>query len=283
MDSQSFLQIRPKPGRTREAVVAGLFYPTDKTELAVEVDRLVDSCGAIPAFSTAILSPHGSLEFSGLIEAAAWLSASLRRIKTIVIASPSHRPFDSGIFLPESQVFSVPTADFKVDKFILEELLHSSTGITEYDIPHLEEHSIEMQLVMAAHFFPKASIVPIIASKVGPENLDVLFSSLRRIIGHNLPSTLFVLSSNLAVAKSAEACDVESKAFLAALDSGDISSFIKSPRDRRSFCGSAILGAFLRSDLSKGLTPHILGLSNSALLSEDGDPIVGYSAVGFSR
>ena len=281
MYSPSFLNIRPKEGKIREAVVAGIFYPAAKSELSAEVDELVKSCGTLPASSSAILSPHGSFQYSGRIEAAAWLSSSLRHVRTIVLISPSHRSFESGIFIPESRIFSVPTVDFRVDAPVLRSLLHSSTCILENDIPHLEEHGIEIQLVMAARFFPKATIVPIIVSKVSPDALDVLFISLAGALGKELATTLFVLSSNLAVADRAEACDTESQAFLEALCSGNLGQYPSRRDDRHSFCGREILCAFLRSGLSAGLKASILGFSDSAAFGEEGDPIVGYSAVGF--
>ncbi|MCX7026843.1 MAG: AmmeMemoRadiSam system protein B [Spirochaetes bacterium] len=282
MESLSLLKARPKEGNIREAVVAGIFYPAVKTELTAVVEELVASCNNAPASSSVILSPHGSLEYSGRMEAAAWLSASLRKVKTIVVICPSHRSFETGIFIPESRVFSVPTADFRVNSPILKDLLHSSAGIIQYDIPHLEEHSIEIQLIMAALFFPRATIVPIIVSKVDPETVDALFAALARALERDFASTLLVLSSNLAVAESPEACDAESLSFLSALCSGNLSQYPALPEDRRSFCGADILGAFLRSTLSRGLKASVLGLSNSAPFGEEGDPIVGYSAVGFS-
>lgn len=282
MDSQSFLNIRSKNAKTREAVVAGIFYPASKAELAEEVKRLLASCGAKPGSSSAIVSPHGSFEYSGQVEAAAWLSASRRRVKTIVVLSPSHRSFEPGIFIPESQVFEVPTADFRVNAAILKDLRHSSTCILENDIPHLEEHGIEIQLVMAARFFPKATIVPLIASKAGPEELDALFAALARSLERQLDSTLFVVSSNLAVADRPELCDSESRAFLEALRARNLSGYSVQREDARSFCGANLLSAFLRSKLSEGLKATVLSLSNSAPYGEEGDPIVGYSAVGFA-
>ena len=281
MYPSSFLNIRPKEGRTRAAVVSGIFYPAAKDELAVAVGNLVESCGASPAAASAILSPHGSLDYSGRLEAAAWISSSLRRVRTIVLISPSHRSFETGIFIPESQVFSVPTADFRVDGSILKTLQHSSTCILENDIPHLEEHGIEIQLVLAARFFPRAAIVPIIVSKVGPEVLDTLFSSLAGALGRDISSTLIVLSSNMAVAENTAVCGAESHAFLDALGSGDLSAYSGPREDRRSFCGCEIISAFMRSRIAKGLKASILGFSDSSTLGDEGDPVVGYSAVSF--
>jgi MEMO1 family protein len=281
MHSPSFLNIHPREGKIREAVVAGIFYPAAKAELAAEVDRLVGSCGAGPAACPAILSPHGSLEYSGPMEAAAWISSSLRRARTIVIISPSHRSFESGIFIPESRVFSIPTAEFRVESSILRQLQHSSTCIVENDIPHLEEHGIEIQLVMAAHFFPKATIVPVIVSKPGPDALDILFASLHGALGKDLSSTLLVLSSNMAVSESAESCAAETQAFLEALGADELSGYLSRREDRRSCCGAEILAAFTRSKFSQGLKASVIGFSDSSAFGEEGDPVVGYSAVGF--
>ena len=82
---------------------------------------------------------------------------------------------------------------------MLKELLHCTTNLRQSDIPHFEEHSIEMQLIFAAHYFPQTLILPIIVCGVDDQALDSLFSNLQFILGDRITSTLFVLTTNLAV------------------------------------------------------------------------------------
>lgn len=263
--------------------MAGIFYPATASELAAAVEGLVSSCPDEPGTARAILSPHGSLEYSGRLEAAAWKSASARMVKTIVLIAPAHQSYARGIFLPESTTFAVPTASFRVDLGLAKALRHHTTGIAVDDIPHLEEHAIEVQLIMAAGFFPEATILPLIVSDCEEARLDALLAGLGKVLERNREDVLIALSSNLAVEQSEEDCDKASSDFLDSLVRRDLSGQPSSSHDRRSFCGMSIVAAFLRSNLSAGLSPKVLGRSNSSCFGEEGDPVVGYGAVGFFR
>lgn len=263
--------------------MAGIFYPASAKELSESISSLMDVPGLPSGQCQAIVSPHGSLEYSGSIAARAWAAASGFAAETIVIISPSHRCFEPGIFLPEVRAFSVPTGVFKVDLALVKQLMHCSTSVSLSDIPHFEEHSIEMQLLFAAKCFPKASILPIIAAGADGQALDSLFTNLQFVLGDKLASTLFVLTTNLAVDEDPIACRARSAAFVDLIEKGETRALGALCDARPSFCGGQIVAAFLRSTLSYGMRPKSLGLIDSAPVAERGEPIVGYAAIGFSR
>lgn len=263
--------------------MAGLFYPASDSELASRIQALAQAAPCETLRSSAIISPHGSLDYSGTVAAAAWNSVSPRSVGTLVILSPSHRAYEQGIFIPESKVFSIPAADFQVDRPLLRELRHSSMNIVENDIPHLEEHGIEMQLVFASRFCPDATIIPIIASNIDNDSLDALYSRLQDILGDRIASTLIVLSSNMAVSPNEESCRSSTSAFLRKITERDIDGLAAPGPDFHSFCGASLIAAYLRSNLSSAMDARILATSCSAPFGESGDPVVGYGAVSFSR
>jgi hypothetical protein len=279
---------RNRPGfhmakKARDPIVAGLFYPASRNDLAERIKNLVLSAPLNADRSAAIISPHGSLDYSGTVAAAAWNSVHPRSIGTLVVLSPSHRAYEQGIFLPESRIFSIPTADFNVDRPLLKELRHSTTNIIENDIPHLEDHGIEMQLLFAAHICPEVSILPIIVSNMDAQSLDTLFSNLQFILGDRIASTLFVVSSNMAVESDEASCRTATSRFLQCVIDRDLEGLSTTPREDHSFCGASLIEAYLRSNLSSAMDGTILAASCSAPFSETGDPVVGYGAVGFSR
>jgi len=274
---------RSRSRHIRDAVVSGIFYPASAPELSEKVDELLGKAELPGGHCAAIVSPHGSLDYSGALAAKAWKAASTREIGTIVILSPSHRSFEPGIFMPEAHGFSVPTGSFKVDRSIVRELLHCTTSLILSDIPHFEEHSIEMQLIFAARYFPEALILPIIISGADDTALDSLFSNLQFILGDRLASTLIVLTTNLAVDEDADACFRKSAAFGEAVEKGETALLRSFCDSSPSFCGGNIIAAYMRSTLSSGMEASVYGMGSSAAFAEQGEPVVGYAAIGFSR
>ncbi|HEY9054093.1 MAG TPA: AmmeMemoRadiSam system protein B [Rectinemataceae bacterium] len=260
--------------------MAGIFYPQSGPELSVEIAGLVARCEQVPGSSRAIVSPHGSLPYSGLVSAAAWLSTQARKVDRLVILSPSHRALDPAIFLPESSVFSIPGSSFAVDKKALADLADSITACVEDDIPHLEEHGVEMQLIFAAYFHPHASIVPLIVSGSDPGILTSLFAGLYSLFADDLESTLFVISSNMAVAEDKVSCLERTEEYIAWLSPSGRGK--DRPAGAVGICGAALIEAFMGSDLGRGLSPNMLERTSSAPFAEAGEPIVGYAAIGLS-
>jgi AmmeMemoRadiSam system protein B len=229
------------------------------------------------------MSPHGSFEYSGSIAAQAWQAASAREVGTIVIISPSHRKFERGIFLPECREFRIPVGTFNVDRDLVKGLMHCGTFIREDDIPHLEEHAIEVQLPFADRFFPDAHLLPLIVSGVEDASLDSLFTNLQFLLGERGGDTLFVLTSNLAVNADKDICMERSAAFMAALERQEPAKVKQFIDGSASFCGARIIAAFMRSTFASGTRVVNLGIDCSASLAEPGEPIVGYGAAGFTR
>ena len=287
MSSTTASALREEIKQARNPIVAGIFYPSERQDLAEEIDRLLTNAGRAlnlkekAGTCSAIISPHGSLDYSGAIAAKAWSAAADRSIQTIVLLSPSHRNFEAGIFMPESYSFSLPTATFHVDRAAIMALLHSSTSLNLSDIPHFEEHSIEMQLIFAARSFSKALILPIIASGVDDTVLDALFSHLHYLLRDKLESTLFVLTTNLAVDTDADRCLKQSASFVEAIEKSDVELVASLCDSSPSFCGGKIVAAYLRSAFYSGKPAVVYGLGSSVALAEEGEPIVGYAALGF--
>jgi AmmeMemoRadiSam system protein B len=205
------------------------------------------------------------------------------KAETIVIISPSHRGFEPGIFLPESREFVVPNGSFEVDHPLLKDLAHSSTTVRIDDIPHLEELAIEMQLIFAARWFPRAKILPIIAGGIHDNEMERFFATLSLSLEARGESTLVVITSNMAISEEEKECKAKTKAFLDALTGPGRRCRIPPGSRPDSFCGSRIISGFLGSGLARDTIPECLGYSTSAAFADEGDPVVGYAALGFSR
>ena len=183
--------------KIRGPIVDGIFYPDDDLLLHNKVDFLISESNIKPGKAAGIVTPHAAFAFSGELAAASFQSASGRRIKKVIIIAPVHRDYTDRIFLSESDFFSIPTANIKVDKDTVDKLLSSNPVFQLNDIPHLEEHCIEVQLPFIAHLFPEAEIIPILLGCNSSKLVKILADSLSNLLGNNFDDILFAASSNI--------------------------------------------------------------------------------------
>lgn len=267
--------------KIRAPTVSGIFYPQSPEALAEAIQHLLDGANITAAEKfSGIICPHGSLEYSGDIAALAWKAVANLNIDTIVVITPSHHCFETGIFLPESESFTIPGKELLIEKRVIKGLLHCNSAYLKNDLPHLEEHGIEATLPFAAHIFPDARLIPIIAACSDIPSLIKLFNCLASILESTVSRTLFVLSSNMAVCDTNDQTEQLTEEFRSSITHLNIEAIEEFSHNQPSFCGSAIIAAFLQSNCSSGKNPVFLGSRTSKLLTEANEPVVGYAAFG---
>jgi MEMO1 family protein len=209
----------------REAIVAGIFYPEDPGELSDAIDTAIGAAGVDNRRQTdertvGILAPHSAFDFSGRIQAAAWASAIGNSIDRVVILAPYRTPGASLAYLPQSECFQTPLGDIEVDIHMCEELESYCTLFSTNDIPHLEDHSIEIQLPFMRHLFPSAMLVPIFISGDAAV-AGCMARSLDLALGTKIDRTLIVASSNLASSLSVDDARLNSDTLLGLVATND--------------------------------------------------------------
>jgi AmmeMemoRadiSam system protein B len=271
-------------GKLREATVAGIFYPEEPVELLERIGSLLE--GAKPPISGAgvIVSPHAGLDYSGDLAALAWKSAARRAPKTVLVLAPYHRAEDSLVYLPESDSFDTPLGAAAVDRSLVEELLDCGTIFAVNDIPHLEEHGIEIQLPFMRYLFPEAALVPVIVGKPSAAMVKALAAALGIVFGPVARETLVVLSTNLATGPDDSEVRRLSDRIVALLAEGDAKAVLEAGLDARGpVCGAGCLAAFLSSTLAEGQRALILGRHDSSLSRQSVDErLVEYAAAAFA-
>jgi MEMO1 family protein len=270
--------------KVRDATVAGIFYPDDPVELEERISALLEAARPSVANAKAILSPHAGLDYSGDLSALAWKSAADRKIETIVVLSPLHRAERGLIYLPESDYFDMPTGRLVVDTGLVEEIHDCGTLMSVNDIPHFEEHGIELQLPFMQALFPDASLVPILLGKPGPATVKALASALALVFADRIQSTLFVLSSDLGSSTDEHTAAIHADRFLRSFLAEDGKSILGdlSIGDGCA-CGSGCAAAFFSSGLAKGMVPKLLSRHDSSASRETGEErLVHYAAVAFA-
>ena len=275
-------------GKVREATVSGIFYPELPEELSADLDALFAAAapadaGVPTSVVKAILSPHAGLGYSGDLAAQAWLSVAPRDIERVVVLSPFHRAEEEGIFLTEAECFATPLGPVHVDAEANRELLDCGTAFSFNDIPHFEEHGIEMQLPFMRKLYPEARLVPILVSKAGTAMVKSLASALALVFREVEATTLFVVSTDLSAGHDAAAIAAESDALISLMAERNWQAILDlKARDDTAACGSSCIAAWLACQLSAGCTPHVLARHDSAKIRQSEDErLVQYAALAF--
>ena len=271
--------------KVRDATVAGIFYSDDPSELEAKISSLLEASKLSVTNAAAILAPHAGLDYSGDLAALAWKAASGRNVETILILSPFHGADKALVYLPESDYFDIPTGRLIVDRDIVEELHDCGTLMSVNDIPHFEEHGIELQLPFMHALFPDARLVPILLGKPSRAAVKALTSALSLVFADRAQSTLVVLSSDIGSSTDYKAAERSAQRFLDLFLSSDGKSILDdlSEKDGRA-CGSGIASAYFSSGLAAGYRPVLLSRHDSSASRESGEErLVHYAAVAFQH
>jgi hypothetical protein len=214
----------------------------------------------------------------------AWKAASGREsLRTVVILSPFHRAAEEAVYLTESEVFGTPSGEIEVDLGLVAELRDCSSGFVVDDIPHLQEHGIEIQLPFMKALYPDARLVPILTGRPSRLSTTSLAQALNSVFAGRMDETLFVISSNIAADSDPDCARGKSETLLARAASGDWEYLLDRSLSEEFPCGLACISAFMASSLTTGETPVILATGDSTGfdMTEEGY-IVHYAALAFA-
>jgi len=270
--------------RVRSPIVDGLFYPEDMAGVLAYMREIGLEPGK-GGMARAIVAPHGAWEISGSLAGAAFAAAGGRTggksPARVVIMGPVHDDRAEGIFLTHSHSFQTPLGDIPVDEEASRWLESLSPLFEVNDIPHLQEHSIEVLLPFVKYYFPQAAIVPILMGRPREQDIAVLAHALRTVFEPIMTDTLLVVSFNLAMHPGEAAAlnmageclrlfrEGRHAELCMALQNGQIAS-----------CGGALVSSLLKSGLMDTARPRVV---SDSLLSARGkdNQTVYYSAFSF--
>jgi AmmeMemoRadiSam system protein B len=169
----------------------------------------------------------------------------------------------------------------KVDKHLCEELCSCSTLFRINDIPHLEEHSIEVLLPFVKFCFPDACIIPVLTRGSRPSLISGLARALRVVFESIREKTLFVLSTNLAAKNSGEKALEEAEKCAGLIIEKNTAGFEEAFKNGSiSPCGGTIAASFLESGLAADAAVKQLSFPLVKALDEQNNCIY-YGAFSF--
>ena len=270
-------------GTIREPIVEGIFYPGEEESLRTTVSDLLRRSAVPAGIANAIIVPHAGYDYCGSIIASGFKAAAGREIKRVVVLGPVHRDPEEAVYLPESGWFRTPLGLMSVDKNAVLALEAFGPPIVRNDIPHLEEHCIEVLLPFIQYLFPQALLVPILVGTATQSVADRLADALVAAAGgYGDQDTLLVLSANMTDYLDRERSKRESSRLIDLIMS-NCGCEILDLRSRQELttCGAGLLAALFRYAHDR-LPAELLDRGASCTTNRDRNHTVEYAAISFS-
>lgn len=141
----------------RAPAVSGSFYPESPEKLKKQISNFAKGVKVSPKKCVGLVAPHAGYEFCGRTAALAYKSVT-DGFDTIVLLGPNHYGLGVGVSTT-TESWSTPLGIVEADRKFIEKI--RGKLIMDDRLPHLKEHSIEVQLPWLQYFFKGFKIVPI--------------------------------------------------------------------------------------------------------------------------
>lgn len=269
-------------GPNRKPAVAGSFYPADEAELRQMVETHLARVGNLPEIDGRILAlvvPHAGLVYSGQIAAYGYKLLDGNHINKVILCGGAHRyPFDGLSVYGPYVTWSTPLGSIQCENNYTTKLIGFDEKIEFNAAPHLQEHSLEVQLpylqVALGDFF----ITPILMGNPSKENIDLLTNALKSLEFDD--STIMVASTDWQHYRSAKDGYPMDSVGMVCLENLDPVRLERALQNHQTeMCGGGTVVAVMRAAITKGANRvKILKYGDSGDISGDKNSVVGYVA-----
>lgn len=263
----------------RKPVVAGRFYPGDPQELQQTIQSLLPDTAKTPA--VAVVSPHAGYIYSG--ELACKTIGSVDIPDTVILIGPNHTGLGAPFSLSR-QSWQIPTGTVNSNVEFCTLLSQKSSLITEDELAHSREHSLEVQLPILYEINNCISIVPITVSGVSFESCRKFAEELAAVIIEYGKPCLIVASNDMSHFNPREKAQVLDKLALEKLLNFDASGLYNTVRTNHiSMCGVIpVTISLMTTQLLGATTVKLIGYTDSGAASGDTSSVVGYAGAVIS-
>lgn len=269
--------------RTREAAVAGAFYPSAADELGGRIEGFLEkaraSAGTEGAAPRLLVVPHAGYDYSGRTAAHAYARLEGRRFDTVVLIGPCHRRAFPGASVWTDGLWRTPLGGVEVDTATARAVYDAEPAFRVDPAVHEGEHSLEVQLPFLQKTLKEFKIVPIVLNDASQLNVSKLAAAVTKAVeGKN---ALVVISTDMSHYFDDETARKMDHAAIGFLEAGDAAGLRESLAGRHTeFCGAAaVLTALEILRLWGAAPPRLLDYSNSSDSTGDTSRVVGYGAL----
>ncbi len=259
----------------REPAVSNLFYPGQAEELKLMLTEFLNKAPLYPYVPEAVVSPHAGYIYSGQVAAVSYkqfLNLDPDKHYDVLLVGPSHYVPFAGVSFGYYDFWDTPLGEVKVNKQRIEQFVaeHKNLPITLNTLPHLKEHSLEVQVPFLQMVLKDFSIIPVVYGQIDYRIVEYIMDYFKD------ESTVIVVSTDLShyypydVARQIDAhCNL-------AVENLDLSEMEKCEA-----CGKTGLEAVIDLAKRKGWKSKVLDYKTSGDTAGDKEAVVGYQSAIF--
>jgi hypothetical protein len=182
----------------RPPAVAGSFYPDDPNELRAMITDLLAEAPevTVPGRPLAVIAPHAGYIYSGPTAAAGFKALAGTSYDTVIIIGPSHHYSYDGSAIYADGPYRTPLGDVSPDTELIDSIVKNGDRITRNGLPHLPEHSVEVEAPFLQVVLGDFKIVPIVMGSSSLASCEELARAIAASVGDK--RVLIVASSDLS-------------------------------------------------------------------------------------
>jgi MEMO1 family protein len=270
----------------RPASVAGAFYPAQPSELNSMIDQFLVQVPEekIPGDIVALIVPHAGYVYSGQVAAYGYKLLAGRHFDSVILIGPSHHSYVNVASIWQEGSWETPLGKVSVDRDLARAIAGENELFQCIRDPHLNEHSLEVQLPFLQKTLKDFKIVPILLSDPTPDNCRLLAQAIVKQLKPG-KKVLVIASSDMshyytdeqARSMDSAALDLLSRSAEEALTRALASGTCE-------FCGrGAVLTVMEIAKLLAPVKVKVLKYANSGDATGDRARVVGYSASVFYK
>ena len=262
----------------RQPAVAGRFYPGRAEVLSRDIESYLAPKGEkIQALGCVV--PHAGYMYSGHVAGAVYSRLELPR--RFLILGPNHTGAGDPLAIMLDGVWQTPLGDARIDTVLAEALLNAFHYLTEDDIAHRHEHSLEVQVPFLQALVGDFCFVPICVGTANLEVLTALGQAIAKVLDDEEEPILIVASSDMNHYETDSITRVKDRKAIdqvLALDARGLHRVIH--EESISMCGYAPTIAMLTATKLLGATKaELIKYATSGDVSGDHEMVVGYAGI----
>jgi AmmeMemoRadiSam system protein B len=182
----------------REPVVAGSFYSANPGSLSQQVRGFLSRAEPqeMKGEIKALVSPHAGYIYSGGVAAYGYKLLESSPYDLVVVISPSHRTYFSGLSIWDGDAYRTPLGLIEVAQEEVKALISFYDFISYRAEAHSQEHALEVQLPFLQETIKKFQLIPIIMGDQSYQLCQLASGALAKILQGK--RALIVASSDLS-------------------------------------------------------------------------------------
>lgn len=281
--------------KDRVPAVAGMFYEGDSASLEEHLSSLFERAKSpvCDGEVSALIVPHAGYVYSGGVAASGFNQIPEDTgYENVFLIGSSHRIAFNGASVYTKGDYLTPLGRVEVNRELAEKLVESSSVISDNTAPHIEEHSLEVQLPFLQYHLKKPfKLIPVV---MGPQDASGAGKTAEVLKPYFKPGNLFVISTDFSHYPGYEDAKEVDKKTAEAILKNDPRLLLKTLEENRklgieglatSLCGwTSVLTLLYITQDNNNLDFRHIGYKNSGdSRYGDASRVVGYNAIAVFR